>query len=86
MCRTLGGEGRVGRGQKKLAGRGTAHSLVPEHHTLDAGTEENHAAEVWVVLRKLESHQTVAPVHSPHSTLVIFPAIALTCRPQKVPW
>lgn len=79
MCRTLGHEGWVVRGQKKLAGRDTAHSLVPEHHTLDAGPEENHAAEVWIALRKLEPHPTVAPVHSPHSTPVIFPATALAC-------
>lgn len=78
MCRTrgwVGGEGLKG-GQKKLARRDSAHSLVPEYHTLDAGTEEDHTAEVWTVLRKLEARQT--PVHSPHSTPVIFTAIALS--------
>lgn len=27
-------------------GRGPAHSLVPEYHTLNAGAKENHTAEV----------------------------------------
>lgn len=72
------------RGQKKPTGRGTVHSLVPEHNTLNAGAKENHAAEVWAVLRKLGVYQIVAPIHSPHSALETFPVIA--CRHQKVPW
>lgn len=81
------------RGQKKPTGRGTAHSLVPEHNTLNAGAEENHAAEVWAVLRKLGVYQIVAPIHSPaqrprdlpsHSLQTSEGPVVYTCSPSRV--
>lgn len=45
--------------------RGPAHSLVPEHHTLDAGAEENHAAEVCAASRKAGPPRHCCPTHSP---------------------
>lgn len=43
------------------------HSLVPEHHTLDAGTKENHTAEVCTLSRKLGLRCTAAGL-IPHRT------------------
>lgn len=51
--------------ESTATGRGPAHSLVPEHHTLDAGAKENHTAEVCVCVK--ESEASTATPFSPRT-------------------
>lgn len=62
---------RVGRSWAPATGKGPAHSLVPEYHTLDAGAKENHTAEVCSHVKESRaSTATAAPTPRPHRTHV----------------
>lgn len=95
MCGTTSMRGAgvwAAKAEPIATGRGPAHSLVPEDHTLDASAEENHAAEVCSrVKESWTSVATAAPAHSPHrapgtpSPSLRTPAAEVSCRVQTNP-